>query len=126
MDETVIAKSGSSQKLDGDLDGRFVKQDEFFDHLNHTVFTPILGVEIKRQVVKDIVTGIANQIVILVLSGARVRIGRLGTFFAHVMPAGSKFNPKTRSMFEVPERRKLSFKASNSTRKTFGFVDSDS
>jgi len=119
MDQKAVARTSLSKKL-ADISSRFVRQEEFYDHLNETVFKPILGVELSRQAVKGIVYGIADQISVVALAGGKVRFGKLGTFVHHRTPAGPRYNPVTRTSFNAPERTKLAFRISKSTRRIFG------
>jgi len=119
VDKKALARARLAKKLADEINGRPVRQDEFYDHLNATVFKPILGFEITRQAARDIVFGIADQISILVMNGGKVRMGKIGVFRPHVTPPGSRWNPVTRKKFKVSEKVKLAFRPSDSTRKVF-------
>lgn len=121
MHSHVIAKTSKARKIES-VDVEFVKQNDFYDHVNHTVIKPVLGVEITRQAAKDLIYGIANQIMILTLSGARIRLGKLGTFFPRVIKSGPCYDFKSQKSYNMPERKKLGFKPSNSARRAFELV----
>ena len=117
----------TTKTIEGELDGKFVTQDEFYEHLRLTVFCPVLGCNVSKKDIKDIVVGIGDQILFLVMSGAKVRLGRLGMFVPHTMPAGSRYNPITGEKFHAEKREKMMFRASKSTKRSFGYMqDSDS
>jgi nucleoid DNA-binding protein len=119
VNEKALANKNTAKKLGPGPQDRFVRQESFYDHLNQTVFKPVLGIELSRQAVKDIVCGIADQVSIVVLSGGKVRLGRLGTFMSRTSPAGPRYNPQTKSTFQVPERVKLVFRVSKVIQKLF-------
>lgn len=119
VDKRAISKSTLAKKIRDSIRDRVVRQDEFYDHLNKTVFVPVLGAELSRQAVKDIVFGIADQISYIVLAGGRVRMGKIGTFKPHVTPSGQRWNPQTQTNYEAPEKVKLAFRASDSSRRVF-------
>jgi nucleoid DNA-binding protein len=119
MNQKVISESGFAKKLERSLNDKLVNQNEFYDHLNETVFKPILGVEITRGAAKDLIVGISNQILAIVLSNGRVRIGRLGTFAKKVYPPSHRYNPVSDEHFTAPERERMIFRPSKSTQRLF-------
>jgi nucleoid DNA-binding protein len=125
MDQKAIARTNSTKKLDSDIRDRFVRQEDFYKHLNETVFKPALGVELSKQAIKDIVYGLGDQVATVALAGGRVRLGKLGTFMQHRMPSGSRYNPVTKSSFDAPERLRLVFRCSKSTKRIFCQVSID-
>lgn len=122
MRKQVVSRSPVANKID-DADGQLIKQRDLYDHLNETVFKPVLGVELSRHAVRDLVIGIANQVMILTLSGARVRFGRLGTFFPNLSNAGTCYDFKAKRSYRPPARMRLAFKPSVSTRQAFDVVN---
>lgn len=108
-----------AKKLADEIRERVVKQDEFYDQLNKTVFMPVLGMELNRQQAKDLVFGIADQISVIVLGGGKVRMGKIGIFKPHVTPPGQRWDPTTKTKFQGEEKVKLAFKASKSSRRIF-------
>ena len=118
VDPRALAK-GLARKIRDEIRDRVIKQDEFYDHLNKTVFIPELGVELSRQTVKNIVAGIADQISAIVLGGGKVKLGKIGIFKPHVTPPGPRWNPKSQTSFQAEEKVKLAFKASRSSKRVF-------
>lgn len=110
---------GLAKKLADEIRDRVVKQDEFYDQLNKTVFMPVLGMELNRQQAKDLVFGIADQISVIVLGGGKVRMGKIGIFKPHVTPPGQRWDPTKKTKFQGEEKVKLAFKASKSSRRIF-------
>lgn len=118
VDPRARAK-GLARKIADEIRDRVVKQDEFYDHLNKTVFMPVLGIELSRQAIKDIIGGITDQISVIVLGGGKVRLGKIGIFKPHVTPPGPRWNPRSKTSFHAEEKVKLAFKASRSSRRVF-------
>lgn len=118
VDPRAVAK-GLARKIQDEIRDRVVKQDEFYDHLNKTVFMPVLGIELSRQAIKDIIGGIADQISVIVLGGGKVRLGKIGIFKPHVTPSGPRWNPRSKTSFQAEEKVKLAFKASRSSKRVF-------
>jgi nucleoid DNA-binding protein len=116
MDED---EKGLARKIADEIRDRVVKQDEFYDQLNKSVFLPVLGHELSRQQAKDLVFGIADQISVIVLGGGKVRMGKIGIFKPHVTPPGQRWDPTTKTKFQAQERVKLAFKASKSSKRIF-------
>lgn len=120
MNQGAIAEVEQARKLrEHDLKDTHVIQESFFDHLNKTVFIPVLGVELTRQAVKAIVFGIADQLGYVVLSGAKIRFGKLGIFKPRILPSQVRWNPKTQKKFMAPERVRIVFNPSKSTKRVF-------
>jgi nucleoid DNA-binding protein len=130
VDKRALSK-GLARKIQDDIRDRMVKQEEFYDHLNKTVFLPVLGVELSRQAVKDIIGGIADQISVIVMAGGKVRLGKIGLFKLHITPPGERWDPRSKTKFHSEEKTKLAFKASSSSKRVFSAatatktVDSD-
>lgn len=121
VDKRALAR-GLARKIQDEIRDRVVKQDEFYDHLNKTVFLPVLGIELSRPAIKDIIGGIADQISVIVLGGGKVRMGKIGIFKPHVTPPGPRWNPQSKTKFEEGEKVKLAFKASRSSKRVFSAV----
>lgn len=102
------------------MENRLITQKEFYALLNEHVFKPNFGEPFNFREAKEIVHGIADIISEITLNGDSVRLGRLGTFQCHITPPGQRWNPTKKKKFRVPKRRKLTFKASKSTRRLFG------
>lgn len=118
IDPKALA-NGLARKIRDEIRDSVVKQDEFYDHLNKTVFIPVLGVELSRQAIKDIIGGIADQISVIVLGGGKIRLGKIGIFKPHVTPPGLRWDPRSKTKFKVEERVKLAFKPSRSSKRVF-------
>ena len=101
------------------MENRLVSQDELFAHLNDRVFAPNLGQPLTFQQIKNIVHGMADVFSEIVLEGKNVRFGRMGIFRSHTTPPGKRWNPAKKKTFKVPKQRKLTFRASKSTRVLF-------
>lgn len=104
---------------------RLVMQKDFFQMLNEHVFVPHLGQELDFETAKDVVHGLGDAITEIAIRGDKVRFGRLGTFRSHTSPATRCFHPVRRETMDVPERKKLVFEQSKSTRVLFRGQASD-
>lgn len=102
------------------MSNRLVKRNEFYEILNERVFKPNLGHELKLSEIHDLVHGISDTVFEIVHEGNHVRFGGLGTFRAHVTPAGPRWDPSKKKSFDGPERRKLAFKQSKGTKNLMG------
>ena len=98
----------------------FVSQEEFFDRLNDYVFEPNFGKPLSRQKMRDVLGGIADVIVEIVMSDGSVRLGKMGTFKPHIKPPGRGWDPRRRRHFKCPGKKKIAFKMSKSTMRLFG------
>ena len=107
------------RKIQAHVQERLITQDEFYKRLNERVFVPHLGHELSFAVIKDIIHGTGDVITEIIHNGDAVRFGKLGTFKLHVTPPGKRWDPTKKEKFEGPERRKLAFKQSKSTRRLF-------
>jgi nucleoid DNA-binding protein len=104
---------------DPDVQERLVTQDEFYDLLNEKVFIPHLGQELPFTVIKDIVHGMGDVVMEIIHNGDAVRFGKIGTFKLHVTPPGPRWDPTKKENFAGPERKKLAFRQSKSTKRLF-------
>jgi nucleoid DNA-binding protein len=98
---------------------RLVTQDEFYERLNTRVFIPHLGKALDFNTIKNVVHGMGDVVTEIAHDGDSVRFGKLGTFRPHVTPPGKRWDPTTKEKFDGPERRKLAFKQSKSTKRLF-------
>ena len=98
---------------------RLVTQSQFYELLNEKVFVPHLGHELPFTVMKDIVHGMGDVIMEIIHDGNAVRFGKIGTFRLHITPPGLRWDPTKKDKFQGPERKKLAFRQSKSTKRLF-------
>lgn len=94
-------RASASEPLDlTKIDGQVIPRRDLLEHLNATVFGPALKAELKSEKVKEIVDGISEAYMTLLLAGADVKFGRLGIFRARTLPAGTRRNPRTQEYID--------------------------
>lgn len=108
--ETALAafavRAAESTPLDLDeVDGQVISRRELLEHLNAVVFSPALGGDLKAEKVKEILDGLSEAFMALLIAGAHVKFGRLGTFRTKKVPPGTRRNPRTQELIDHEIRR---------------------
>ena len=98
-------KAPPSATIDTVSGDDIIGKKEIVDHLNATVFKPELGAQLKHRKASSIVDGISEQILLLLIRGASVKFGRLGTFSVQIAPPGKRKNPRTQQTLDYETKR---------------------
>jgi nucleoid DNA-binding protein len=105
-------RSAESEAIDlGDVEDQLIARRELLEHLNAVVFRPALGGELKTEKIKEILDGLSEAYMALLIAGAHVKFGRLGTFRSKKVPPGTRRNPRTQEFIEH-EMRRIDFDSS--------------
>jgi nucleoid DNA-binding protein len=114
--ETAMAafavRAAESTPIDlEEVDERLIGRSDLLEHLNAVVFGPALGGELKTEKIKEILDGLSEAYMALLIAGAHVKFGRLGTFRSKKVPPGTRRNPRTQEFIEH-EMRRIDFDSS--------------
>ena len=95
----------------------WVRSQKFYAVLNHRVFVPNLGHPLDYRQARDIVNGIADVILTIILEGNRVNFGELGSFKPSAMRAGWRWNPVTGKKFKGEKIKRITFLPTADTKR---------